>query len=204
MKELTARQKTVLNFIRSYFKDHKYPPTIREIAEHFKISVKGGYDHLRALKNKGYIRSSSSRSRALEILGTYDQKSEYEVTEIPIIGKVVAGSPILSEENYIGKIGMPQSFLGSGVFFALKIEGDSMIDAGILNGDIGIIRQQSVAENGEIVVARVDDDRVTLKYLHIEKNRVRLQPANTAYNAIYTKNVTVEGKLFYLIRNYAK
>jgi len=203
MHGLTARQNEILNFIKEYIKEHKYPPAVRDIAEHFGISSKASYDHLRALKRKQYIRSNSSRSRTIEILDRGDTKHESKALQIPILGNVAAGIPLFSEENYDGTVEVASTYVGSGDFFALHVKGDSMINAGILEGDIAVIRHQSVAENGEIVVAMVDD-AYTIKRLYIEKNRIRLQPANSAYTAKYAKNVVILGKLVYLIRNYGK
>lgn len=200
MKGLTKRQKEVLEFIGFFIRTHKYPPTIREIAQNFRISVKGGYDHIKALQKKEYIRCDFKRSRTIEILKDEDEKNP-EMMKIPILGNVAAGKPLFAEENFDGKVELPEYYIGKGKHFALHIRGDSMKDAGILDGDIAIIQHQNVAENGEIVVAMLDD-AVTLKRFCIEKNRIRLQSENKAYPPIFAMDVKILGKLSCLIRRY--
>ncbi|MCA1949877.1 MAG: transcriptional repressor LexA [Treponema sp.] len=203
MKELTERQREVLSFISAFTKAHTYPPTIREIADHFSISVKGAYDHLSALKKKGYLRLADKRSRTIEVV---QDKTEHEKTEqpiqIPILGTVAAGKPILAEENWEGTISVPPSLVKKqGEYFALNIRGDSMIEAGIMDGDLAVIEKRETAHNGEIVVAVVDD-AVTLKRFYKESNRIRLQPENSAYSPIYCQDVRVLGRLSCIIRSY--
>ena len=200
MKELTPRQQEVFNFIKSYLIKHKYPPSVRDIAGYFKISVKASHDHIKALEKKGYIRCDGNRSRAIEIImedDTRDSSSQH----IPLLGNVAAGKPLFSEENFDGTVEVPYAYLGSGNYFALRVQGDSMIDAGIHDGDIAVIRQQNIAENGEIVVAMLND-AVTLKKLYVEKTRIRLQPANKAYSTIYSRKAHILGKMALLLRTY--
>jgi repressor LexA len=201
MKEPTPRQREVLDFISGYIRNHSYPPTIREIAEHFSMSVKGAYDHISALKKKGRIKLGDKRSRTLEVVHT-EGDLEYEgFVAIPILGVVAAGKPILAEENWDGTLPIHTSFLKKNKqYFALKVKGDSMKDAGILDSDITLIQKQNTARNGEIVVAVVDE-AVTLKRFFKEAARVRLQPENAAYNPIYSRDVRVLGKLAYVIRS---
>jgi repressor LexA len=200
MKGLTARQKEVLEFISYFIQTHKYPPTVRELAQHFNISVKGGYDHIKALQKKNYIRYDINRSRTIEIL-KYDDLKNPEMAKIPILGTVAAGKPLFAEENFDGEVDMPEDYVGKGKLFALHVKGDSMKDAGILDGDIAIIQHQNVAENGEIIVAMLDE-AVTLKRFCIEKNRIRLQAENQAYPPIFTRDVRILGKLSCIIRKY--
>jgi len=200
VKAATRRQTEVLNFLKSYLRGHKYPPTIREVAGHFGISVKGAYDHVKALEKKGLIACNNNRSRAIEIL----EDSESAATEqvhIPLLGHVAAGQPLFAEENNEGSLAMPVSMVGRGQVFALRIEGESMIDAGIFDGDIAIFNRQNQAENGQIVVAMVDE-AVTLKRFYQEKNRVRLQAENPAYPPIYTADARILGRLVTIIRSY--
>lgn len=203
MKELTERQREVLSFISVFLKSHAYPPTIREIAEHFSISVKGAYDHLSALKKKGYLRLADKRSRTIEVVhNTTEQDKAEELVQIPILGTVAAGRPILSEENWEGTIPLPPSMIKKqGTYFALHVRGDSMSGAGIMDGDIAVIEKRETAHNGEIVVALVDD-AVTLKRFFKESNRFRLQPENSAYSPIYCQDVRILGKLSCIIRSY--
>lgn len=200
MKDLTNKQVRVLNFIEGYIEDKKFPPTFREISEKFDISVKGAYDHIKALERKGYIRCENHRSRALEVLRQKNNESD-SLIQIPILGRVAAGSPLFAEENYDGTVDIPQEFVRNGSFFALYVQGDSMINAGILNEDLALIRHQPSAENGEIVVAMIDE-AVTLKTFFREKNRIKLQAENPAYPPIFTQQIRILGKLVHIIRSY--
>ncbi|MFP4375628.1 MAG: transcriptional repressor LexA [Spirochaetales bacterium] len=200
MKDLTARQRVVLGFIRGFLREHRFPPTIREISEHLEVSVKGAYDHVKALEKKGHIRIDSNRSRTIELIAEPPEEQPQTV-EVPILGNVAAGLPLLAAENLEGSVQIPRAQLRSGKHFALNVRGDSMTGAGIMDGDVAIFRQQPVAENGDIVVAMVDE-AVTLKRFFKEKNRVRLQAENEAYPPIFTQNVRILGKLAQLVRSY--
>jgi repressor LexA len=200
MREITRRQSEVLDYIKSFIDDHHFPPTIREISEHFSISVKAAYDHVKALEKKGFLKIDNNRSRTIEVLGR-EEPGEHEMLEIPVLGNVAAGVPLLAEENLEGKVRLPAEHLGRGDHFALHVRGDSMRDVGIMDGDLAIFRQQQVADNGDIVVAMVEE-AVTLKRFFKEKNRVRLQAENPDYPPIFTQNVRVLGRLAHLIRTY--
>jgi len=200
MKAITSRQSEVLDYIKAFIGEHHFPPTMREISENFSISVKGAYDHVKALEKKGYLKIDNNRSRTIEVVG-YDEPVDEQVREIPILGNVAAGLPLLAEENLEGTVRLPTEHLGSGSHFALHVRGDSMRNAGIMDGDLAVFRQQPVAENGDIVVAMVEE-AVTLKRFYREKNRVRLQAENPAYPPIFTQHVRVLGKLAHLIRSY--
>jgi repressor LexA len=202
MKGLTKRQIQVITFIQDYTKLHAYPPTIRETAAHFDISVKAAYDHVNALKKKGIIKSNSNRSRSIEIIDNNFSPDTGGI-QIPLLGSVAAGLPLMAEENMERMLTLPQDMLKPGkAFFALRIQGDSMINAGIHDGDIAVIRQQNTAENGNIIVARIQEEAVTLKRFYRENNRIRLQAENDAYPPIYTQDVRVLGTLQMIIRNY--
>ena len=200
MNKPTKRQAEVLDFLKFYILEHKYPPTIREIASHFKISVKGAYDHLKALEKKGIITCDNNRSRAIEIID-FSLESDDEQVMVPLLGNVAAGIPLFAEENNDGNLSLPSSIVGRGQVFALRVEGDSMTGAGIMDGDIAVVNKQPVAENGQIVVAMVDE-AVTLKRFYKEKNRIRLQSENPAYPPIYTAEASIIGRLISLIRSY--
>jgi repressor LexA len=200
MKNLTKRQTEILNFLRSFIQRNKYPPTMREIAAHFSISPKGAYDHIKALEKKNQIRCNINRSRAIEIIE--DEPEAAPLLRVPLLGNVAAGIPLLAEENLEGTISLPVESLGKGNFFALHVQGDSMQDAGILDGDIAVFLEKPTADNGDIVVARINDEAVTLKRFYKEKNRVKLKAENPVYPPIYTQNVRVLGKLKTIIRNY--
>ena len=200
MKALTSRQNEILEFIKLYIKDNKYPPSIRDISSNFQISVRGAYDHVKALERKMMIRFNENRSRAIEVIDKDEDKAE-KVVRVPILGKVAAGVPLFAEENYDGNISVPASYLGKGKHFALFVHGDSMVGAGIYDGDVAVFIHQPSADNGNIVVAMIDDS-VTLKRFYMEKNRIRLKAENPAYPPLYTQNVRVLGKLACIIRQY--
>lgn len=200
MKELTRRQKEVFSFINAFIAEHRYPPTIREMAEHFTVSVKAAYDHVAALKRKGKIRLDSRRSRALEVVRGDDEPEPEGFVKIPILGVVAAGRPILAEENWDGSYPIHTSFLKKNrQYFGLRVKGDSMKDAGILDNDMALIQKTGAAKDGEIVVAVVDE-AITLKRFYKEASRVRLQPENDLYNPIYSRDVRILGRLAYVIR----
>jgi repressor LexA len=202
MKGLTERQKQVLEFLKYYIRTFRYPPTIREVAEHLQVSVKGAYDHLKALQKKEVIKCNLNRSRAIKLVGDNDVYEGAGFQSVPILGAVAAGKPLFAEENMEGTVQVPPSLLAKGKYFALRVKGDSMKDVGIFDGDLTLIRHQSNAENGDIVVALVDE-AVALKRFFLEKNRVALRSENPAYPPIYTQNVRVLGRLQFLLRTYA-
>jgi repressor LexA len=199
MKELTERQKEVLSFIGRFVHEHSYPPTIREIGEHFGISIKGAHDHVIALKKKGALRQREKRSRTMEVVGA---ESKNRCVQIPLVGVVAAGTPIMSEENFEGTVPIHESMIKRNrKYFALKVRGDSMSDAGILDGDIAVIEKTTAVRNGEIAVTWVNN-AATLKRVFKETNRIRLQAENRAYSPIYSQNVRIEGRLIQVIRSY--
>ena len=203
MKELTKRQKEVLSFIASFIKHHSYPPTIRDIADGFSISVKGAYDHIGALKKKNYLKQNGQRSRTIELVQSSTLDEELgTASKIPIVGTVAAGMPILSEENWEGTITLHQSMLKKNrKYFAVKVRGESMTGAGIMDGDMAIIEKLNVVRNGEIAVVVVDD-AVTLKRFYQENNRIKLQAENPEFKPIYCKDARVLGRLAQIIRAY--
>ena len=203
MKELTQRQQEVLAFIVEYIACHAYPPTIRELGEHFSISVKGAYDHVDALKKKGRLKNGGKRSRTMEVIHAGGGRTENAFVSIPILGTVAAGRPILSDENYEGALPVHQSLLNPQAnYFILKVRGDSMIQAGIMDGDLAIIENRETAQNGDIIVAVVDE-AVTLKRFFRENARIRLQAENPAYSPIYSQDVRIIGRLSGIYRSCA-
>ena len=201
MKVLTTRQREILDFIGQAIEDKGYPPTVREVADSFGISVKGAYDHIKALEKKGQIACGPGRSRAIRILGPDGARPEVKL--VPVLGTVAAGRPLFTDENFEGAIPVPASLLGGsdGRFFALRVRGDSMSGAGILSGDVAIIRHQVTADTGEIVVAMIGE-AVTLKRLFIEKNRVQLRAENELFPPIYTQDARILGRLACIVRQY--
>ncbi len=203
MKGLTARQSEVLEFIKQYLESNSYAPAVRDIAKHFGITVKAAHDHLKALERKGAIHSSEGISRSTGVVG-FSVAPSVETVSVPVLGNTAAGLPILAEENKEYELNIPTALIpGKGPYFALHVEGDSMVDAGILDGDLAIIRQTGAVHNGEIVVARVgEENRVTLKRYYLTQHAIELRPENPKYGSLYSKDVTVLGKLHMIIRDY--
>ncbi len=200
MKTLTNRQAAILNFVKNYIRQHSYPPTIREIAAAFSVSSKGAFDHIKALEKKGRIRCSPNQSRAIELLEE-TPLADREILDIPILGHVAAGIPIFSEESPNGTLSLPSTMFKAGSHFILEVRGESMTGAGILDGDLAVFRYQNTADNGELIVAMVDE-AYTLKRFYRQANRIKLQAENDAYAPIYTQNIQIIGKLITLVRNY--
>ncbi len=200
MKKLTERQEEVLSFIKEFINTNKYPPTMREIASSFQMTANGAYDHVKALEKKGKIHCDVKRSRAIGVID--NEKEKEEIIDIPLLGNVAAGIPLFTEENFDGYIKIAASNLSTGTHFALIVKGDSMQDIGIMDGDTAIMIQKQTAENGDIIVAMVNDEAVTLKRFFKEKNRIKLKAENPVYPPIYSQNVRILGKLQYLIRSY--
>jgi repressor LexA len=196
MQGLTKRQEQTLEFIRESIKGRGYPPTLREIGEHMGIrSTNGVNDHLRALERKGYLRREDMKSRALRLMGEEESASVAEasapledIIPVPVLGRVAAGLPLMAEENVIDTVHVDRMMVKGGRdVFGLRVQGDSMIEAGILNGDYIFVRKQSSAERGEIVVALIGDE-ATVKYFYPEKDYVRFQPANAAMAPILVRS----------------
>ena len=203
MKEITERQKEVLTFISQFTEDNVCPPTVREIGDHFGISLRAVQDHITALQKKGYITQTQKRSRSIRVLVDMREKApELYVGKVPLLGNVAAGRPLLSEENLDGYVNLTEPFVRPGKsYFALRVRGQSMINAGILDGDLAVVEQSSTALDRQIIVA-VIDDAITLKRYYKEAGRVRLQPENPDFPAIYSTDVRVVGILSNIVRTY--
>lgn len=203
MKEITERQKEVLNFISQFTENNDYPPTVREISDNFKISLRAVQDHITALQKKGYLTQCQKRARSIRVLTDCREKDSKTILEkVPILGTVAAGKPLLSEENFDGYVNLPEPFVRPGKsYFALRVRGLSMQNAGILDGDLAVIEQANTAVDGQIIVA-VIDDAITLKRYYKEANRVRLQPENPDFQAIYCQDVRIVGTLASIVRTY--
>ena len=198
MRASHENQQRILDFIKSEIEDKGYPPSVREICAAVGLrSTSTVHAHLNHLEAQGLIRRDSTKPRALEVL----DGSQPRGRSVPLVGKVTAGQPILAIENIDEYLTLPQSVLGQGKMFSLRVEGESMIEAGIMDGDIVVLRQQDTAENGEIVVAMVDDE-ATLKRIFYEDDHVRLQPEHSTMSPIYADTVTVLGKLIALFRQF--
>lgn len=201
MEKLTNRQKDVLNYIKSYVANHGYPPAVREIGSALGLSSPATIQsHITALENKGYIKKTNSKYRSLEIIGTNEYLNE-DVVEVPLLGKVTAGNPIEAIEMPNEFFSLPAYLIPNNAeVFTLKVSGESMINAGILDGDIVIVQRQSVARNGDIVVAMTDENEVTLKRFYKEATHIRLQPENDTMKPIILLNCTILGKAIGLYR----
>jgi repressor LexA len=190
-------QRRILEFIKKEIELKGYPPSVREICEAVNLkSTSTVHGHLEQLEKRGLIRRDSTKPRAMEVLDNPLSKGR----SVPLVGRVTAGIPILAEENIEDYIVLPQDLVGSDdELFALRVRGESMIRAGILSGDYIIVRKQSHADNGDIVVAMIEDE-ATVKRIFFEKDGVRLQPENPYYDPIYSRKVQVVGKVTALFR----
>lgn len=204
-RELTPRQRQVLDFIRSEIHRRGFPPSVREIGEAVGLSSSSTvHSHLAALEAKGLIRRDPSKPRALEVLDyrDTDRAVDYDaVRAVPLVGQVAAGAPILAAENIEATLPLPASFAGEETFI-LRVKGDSMIEAGILDGDFVVVRQQATATNGDIVVAMIDE-AATVKRFFREGDRIRLQPENATLDPIYADahaDFAILGKVTALFR----
>jgi len=201
--KLTVTQEKVFEFLKDFLREKGFPPTLREIASHFGLrGPKAPQKTLNILEKKGYIRKVPGGSRAIEIL-SYPQFSLTQILPIPVIGKVRAGEPILAIENIEGYINLDRSLAPSKDVFLLRVEGDSMIDAHIQDGDFALVKPQPNAENGEIVVALIEDE-ATIKRIFKKRDLIRLEPANPKMEPLVVrrgeKKVTIVGKVVGIFR----
>jgi repressor LexA len=199
--ELTGRQQEIWSFLVEYVDRHGYPPTVREIGEAVGLaSPSTVHAHLANLERAGLLRRDPTKPRALELTGR-ETESVVTMPKLPLLGQIAAGGPLLAEQNVEDELAVPESLRGD---FLLRVKGDSMIEAGILEGDIVVVRRAQDARNGEIVVALAGDDEsadeATVKTFYKEKGRVRLQPENSALEPIYADHVQVLGKVVGVFR----
>lgn len=198
-KGLTRRQQQILDFIVAEVGAKGYPPSVREIGSAVGLSSSSTvHSHLGALEKKGLIKRDPSKPRALLLADR--PKPDNNIVSIPLVGQVAAGQPILAVENIEDHITWPRD-RGTVPTFALTVRGDSMIDDGIFDGDVVMVRSQQTADTGEIVVALIDDE-ATVKRFYLEPGRVRLEPANRAYSPIYSSEAAILGKVVGLIRRF--
>lgn len=205
MKKASKRQNDILSFIKEEVRTKGYPPSVREIGEAVGLASSSTvHGHLARLEAKGLIRRDPTKPRAIEILDQADVSGlqKTDVIHVPLIGKVTAGSPITAIENIEEYFPLPNTYGNADDhIFMLEIMGESMIEAGILDGDYVIVKKTSSAENGEIVVAMTEDDEATVKRFYKEKTHFRLQPENSSMDPIYVNQVTILGKVVGLYRN---
>jgi len=206
MEKLTKKQKAILDVIKTKVKEKGYPPSVREIGEAVGLASSSTvHGHLTRLEKKGFIRRDPTKPRAIEILdgknGDLHDMKVSETRRVPIIGKVTAGQPITAVENIEDYFPLPASMVhNDDEIYMLTVQGDSMIEAGILHGDYVIVRKQPTANNGEIVVAMTDEGEATVKRFYKENGRFRLQPENPTMEPIYLTTVTILGKVIGVFR----
>ena len=199
---ITAKQKEILEYIKSEILKRGFPPAVREICEavHLK-STSSVHSHLESLERKGYIRRDPTKPRAIEILDDSFQLLRKEMVNVPIVGKIAAGSPLLAVENIESYFPIPSEYLPNAQTFLLEVKGESMINAGVLSGDHILVKQQDTAENGEMVAALIDDS-ATVKTFYHENGHIRLQPENDTMDPIYVDHVQILGIVIGLFRLY--
>ena len=198
MRSAQENQQKILDFIKMEIEQKGYPPSVREICAGVGLkSTSTVHAHLNHLEQQGLIRRDSTKPRALEVIDGTQARGR----SVPLVGKVTAGLPILAIENIEDYLVLPQDRFGRDELFGLRVQGESMIEAGILDGDVIVVRPQNNAENGEIVVAMIEDE-ATVKRIYYEKKRVRLQPENRFMEPIYAENVQVIGKVVALFRQF--
>lgn len=206
MSKMSNRQNAILEFIKNEVRDKGYPPSVREIGEAVGLASSSTvHGHLDRLEKKGLIRRDPTKPRAIEILAD-DEDSAFglasSVRQIPLVGKVTAGVPITATENIEEYFPLPTTMVGDQPVFMLSVRGDSMIEAGIHDGDYVIVRQQPNATNGDIVVAMTEDDEATVKTFYKERDHIRLQPENASMQPLRYTNVSILGKVIGLIRSF--
>lgn len=198
--KITAKQQEILEYIKETILKKGYPPAVREICEavHLK-STSSVHSHLETLEKNGYIRRDPTKPRTIEIIDDCFNLTRREVVNVPLIGTVAAGQPLLAEENIENYFPIPVEMLPNNQTFMLRVKGESMINAGIFDGDQIIVEEQNTARNGEIVVALLDDS-ATVKRFYKENGHYRLQPENDALDPIIVNEVTILGKVIGLLR----
>lgn len=197
--KLTPRQREILDYIRKEIRERGYPPSVREIGEATGLSSSSTvHGHLARLEEKGFLRRDPDKPRAIEVTGER-QLRQQRLVSIPLVGRVTAGQPILAIENVEETYALPYDFVRGDSVFMLRVEGESMINAGIFDGDLVMVRSQESADNGDIVVALLGDEATVKRFFH-EGDQVRLQPENTNMAPIYSRDVRVLGKVIGLYR----
>lgn len=200
--KITPKQKEILEYMKNQIISRGFPPAVREICKAVNLkSTSSVHSHLETLEKNGYIKRDPSKPRAIEILDENFNLTRREMVNVPIIGTVTAGQPILAVENIESYFPIPMEFMPNEVTFMLRVKGDSMINAGISNKDLILVKQQSYARDGDYVVALLDDS-VTVKTFHPEKGRYRLQPENDFMEPIYVDQVIILGKVIGLFRMF--
>ncbi len=204
-KDLSDKQIKIIEYIKNELSLRGYPPSIREICQAVGLSSTSSvHAHLNTLEEKGYIKKGTNKRRAIEIIDTDDicaNMPRKEIVNVPIVGTVTAGAPILAIENIDDTLPISIDFVGNNDSYVLKVKGESMIDAGILNGDFVIVNSQNSAKNGDIVVALIEDE-ATVKTFYKEKDHIRLQPENSSMDPILVKEPYILGVVKAIVRKY--
>lgn len=206
-KKLTKRQAQIYEFICNEVAEKGYPPSVREIANAVGLSSPSTvHTHLQVLEDKGYIKRDLSKPRALEIIGKESPAeravgSSSAIVNVPLVGRVAAGMPILAEQNIEAMIPLPEAIVGDAASFVLRVKGESMVQAGIFDGDFVVVKEQPDAVNGQIVVALIDDE-ATVKTFYREPDRIRLQPENPTMAPIYVTDPKILGRVIALVRSF--
>jgi len=213
MNNLTVREKQILDYMRGVINKKGYPPTVREVCASLNIkSTSTVHKALTALEHQGYIRKDPSKRRAIEVLQneneeaparkntnsigiSYDNAQRSDIVDLPVVGRIAAGTPILAEENIEDSFPVPARYVSKGTNFMLTVRGESMIEAGIFDGDYILVHEQNTADNGDIVVAMIDgfESEATVKTFYKEAGRIRLQPQNSTMSPIFVKDVKILG-----------
>lgn len=205
-QKLTKRQAQIYDYICAEVSEKGYPPSVREIANAVGLSSPSTvHTHLQVLEDKGYIKRDLSKPRALEIIGKEESApavgGSNQIVSVPLVGRVAAGMPILAEQNIEAMIPLPEAIVGDAASFVLRVQGESMIQAGIFSGDFVVVKEQDDAVNGQIVVALIDDE-ATVKTFYRERDRIRLQPENPTMAPIYATNPKILGRVIALVRSF--
>lgn len=205
MDKLTIKQQKILDYIEKHRIEHTYPPTLKEIAEKFGITIGTVQDHIFALQRKGFLERKKDIARGFKVIKSREtrlqEKKRSELNLIPLYGSVAAGEPIFANDNVQGYVTMEKNPRGHQIHFALKVKGDSMNDSGIYDGDIVIVRKQDTAEDGEIVIALLDDE-ATVKTLRNKNIKAYLEASNSKYKSIINRPFQIIGKVIELRRDY--
>lgn len=209
-KQLSSRQEKILEFINKKIKDEGYPPSVREIAKAVNLSSSATvHSHLKKLEELGYLKRDASKPRALSVTNSEEidssdtGRSANEMVFVPVVGRIAAGTPILAEENIDDYFPLSPDFVrGQKEVFMLNVHGDSMVNAGILDRDMVIVRKQDTAINGEIIAAMVEDEEATVKRFFKSESEIKLMPENDHMEPIVSNNVQVLGKVIGIIRKY--
>lgn len=202
-RRITAKQEEILNYIKNEILERGFPPAVREICQAVNLkSTSSVHSHLESLEKNGYIRRDPTKPRAIEILDDSFNMVRREMVNVPVVGTVAAGQPILAQQNIDSYFPIPAEYMSNEQSFILRVKGESMINAGIMDGDCVLVKQQCTADNGEMVVALVDDS-ATVKTFYKEKGHIRLQPENDTMDPILVDDCQILGKVFGVFRFFS-